>query len=152
MTVDEEVNAFLEHFGAKGMKWGVRKSKAERDSTPKKKKPPLTKQQRIKRNQFRKQVAVSGALVGFYLSMEIVSRKLMEGPSIPSGFKLGGDSGSTSGHRGSKSAKDLINDRRDVKINSVKKTLAEGFIDKEQAANFISKLNRKYDLKVSQTT
>lgn len=28
MTTDQEVDIFLEHFGKKGMKWGVRKTKA----------------------------------------------------------------------------------------------------------------------------
>lgn len=31
-TLGLEVDAFLEHFGAKGMKWGVRKSSAERSA------------------------------------------------------------------------------------------------------------------------
>lgn len=31
-TLELEVASFLEHFGAKGMKWGVRKSSAERSA------------------------------------------------------------------------------------------------------------------------
>lgn len=35
ITIDQEVDIFLEHFGAKGMKWGSRKPKSARTETQK---------------------------------------------------------------------------------------------------------------------
>lgn len=61
MIIEEE--AYLEHFGVKGMHWGHRKAKDSGDAPPK----PLTRKERIERNQRRAKVvkgAAAAAVVG----------------------------------------------------------------------------------------
>lgn len=47
-----------------------------------------------------------------------------------------------------KTVKDIINEERDVKVSSLIRTHKEGHIDKDQLANFLKVLNKRYDRKI----
>lgn len=58
MLIEMDADEFIEHFGTKGMRWGVRKSRSSSST-------PLTKQQqatRDQRNKFLKRSAVSAGI------------------------------------------------------------------------------------------
>lgn len=67
MSTDAEIDEFLEHFGVRGMKWGVRKSPAQRAAR--------TRTKDIKRNEKKERNAASKLTKG-----EVVTSALLGGP------------------------------------------------------------------------
>lgn len=65
MSIDDEVNAYLNHFGTRGMKWGVRKNQVKNATS------------KARRNRNVKRGAVAAGIGGAALAGAILSRRGM---------------------------------------------------------------------------
>lgn len=126
----------LEHFGVKGMKWGVRK--------PKKK---LTMAQKAARTERRVKIAgraiqVAGAAIFIASFMNATGSTRTR--DIPPRFS------SSSRSRTTRSVSDLINQERATQLSSLRGHRDQGFIDDAQFATFKAALNRRYDRRIAE--
>lgn len=71
MIIEQEVDIFLEHFGAKGMKWGVRKAKVKQ--TFSKSNPKAKRNKRIVAGVVATGVVVAGALIAHKSGIRVSS-------------------------------------------------------------------------------
>jgi hypothetical protein len=168
MIHQEDVD-FLEHFGKKGMKWGVRKgpslSKQEKKAAKDqkygvkgKKKTIPQKAARFERNAKRANTTLVVAAGAIYIASIIVQSKNpnLGGPGKAytnnSNFRFGGGGSSGSARssyaKGASTVSDILNNERGVKIDAINKTFKEGFIDAAQRENFVAKMNARYDKKI----
>ena len=133
MIINEDV--YLEHYGVKGQKWGVRNNKS---------KTPLTAAQRRKRNT-RIVKAVNYALVAVWVASFFSSTSSSTSNSGGGSYKQA----TKMPPQKAKSASDFINDRRNVEVASLKRMHKEGKMDSQQAEKFLKILNDRYDRKVA---
>ncbi len=134
MIVDEEI--YLEHYGKKGMQWGVRN---------KSNKTPLTAKEKKQKRQ--KRIDKGAQIVGTALYAAVVLSYVSHILNISGGTR-------TSNIRPpkperAKSVTDLINDRRSTEVSSLLRMHREGKMDSEQYSNFSRILNARYDRKVA---
>ncbi len=132
MIIEESV--YLEHYGKKGMRWGKRKNK-----------PPLTPKQRQK-IQERNVKIIQGVMVTVGAALWI-SALLADGSGKPSGSYK--QATKNVPPKVARSAADLINDRRNVEVASLKRMHKEGKMDASQQENFLRILNARYDRKIA---
>lgn len=162
MIIDEDI--YIEHFGVKGMRWGVRNERStarqrykqrnrERRETHKLNKYgddrfPLTAKQRRARQERTVKRVRNGALLAF------AAIQVAGAVSVGREFSRQRASSRSSGSRastaakGAKSVADIINAERDHQISSLRRTHTEGHIDSEQLENFLKILNKRYDRKL----
>lgn len=145
MIIDEEV--YLEHFGVKGMKWGVRnfrntQKKRKLNKYGDKKAKPLTKSQK----ESRKDRTITRAIIGTRMAVGAAFVAAMyasrDKGKLPPGFRLRDDG------PGARTATQIINAERNTQISSLKRTFREGHIDKTQLQNFKEVLNKRYDRRI----
>lgn len=153
MVLDEDV--YLEHFGVKGMKWGVRREgmlerhrerrtihkrrKLNKYGDPKISRPTMKQRNaRRSRNFSRAHTALGVAVAVVYIGGML---KLRGDKSLFDSINLQSDTVK-------KSAKDLINAERSTQLSSLIRTHREGHITKEQLVNFKAILNRRYDRRI----
>ena len=132
MFIDEEV--YLEHYGVKGMKWGVRRERRKAKlaaMTPKERAAAKRKRKRRINN------GISLALGAIWLGL-FLSEKGSRPP--PRDFP--------NKRRAQQTVDQIINAERDLKIDAIIRTHREGHIDKEQMQNFVDAMNKRYDRKV----
>ncbi len=136
-TIDQEVDAFLKHFGVKGMQWGVRNKR----STSSSKKAPLTAKEKREKVRKRNERIVKG--MGYaYAALFVSSFFISSGDTKANTIK-------PPSSRISKSVADLINERRDVEVSALNRMHREGKMDSDQLRNFSSILNARYDRRVA---
>ncbi len=138
MIIDEDI--YLEHWGVKGMKWGIRnnqssnKKVSKTGSKSKKLTPMQIREKRIKTLN----KVVFGITATLYVASILSSlgnhkTSTIKPPKAPK----------------AKSVADFINDRRNVEVSSLKRMHAEGKMDADQFKNFSTILNARYDRKVA---
>lgn len=151
----------LEHFGVKGMHWGVRKKRPK----------PTAAQRRAKTAQRQKvagRVLLGIAAAAYAVSIldAVGNTRVSDIPPhsdpFASSFRNNRDysrarsnydratSGGSGRPRSPRSAADLINQERDTQISSLRRTHREGHLDAEQLRIFEEKLNRRYDRRVAE--
>lgn len=139
MTTSQNVDEFLEHFGTAGMKWGVRKPKSARTETQKSHAARMRK---------RKERIQTGAVIGGIAGIMVLNILSQSGRR-----RVDTDFSSRFGSPNvPKSAADIINSQREVKLKALRRTFREGHMDKDQLTNFTSLLNRRYDRRVSESS
>lgn len=89
MIIDDDT--YLSHVGVKGMKWGVRKQRdSSGEGSPKRKKPPLTTEQKLRRVQIGLVVAggilTAASIIQANRSVKIGPPKIPAGPSNRTSF------------------------------------------------------------------
>ncbi|MBA2727659.1 MAG: hypothetical protein H0U49_05750 [Parachlamydiaceae bacterium] len=137
MIIEEDI--YLEHFGVKGMQWGVRNTSGSKSKS----KPKLTAAElraRKKRINSNVNKALAVVVVASYAST-ILNAYGSTRTSAP----FPGDS-----PRRTKSAKDLINARRNVEVSSLNRMHREGHMDASQLKNFSAILNARYDRRIAE--
>jgi hypothetical protein len=147
----ESAGDILEHFGTKGMKWGVRNNRTSGGKS----KPKLTAQQRQARSERRMRIA-SNVVLGIAVAGTILNAvgSTMVGDVPPRSSSSGsyqrssGSTGSGSSRSRPKSPVDLINQERDTQMASMTRMHAEGRMDDAQFQNFSRTLNARYDRRV----
>lgn len=142
MIIDEEI--YLEHFGVKGMRWGVRKQRRLRKYGDRSK--GLTKQQK----QNRRQRNFNRASAGLRVAVGAIVVASMFSAADTGPPRTNSSSYTRTAKAGVKSSKDIINESRNVKIAALRKTFKEGHIDKDQLSKFESAINKRYDRKVAE--
>lgn len=139
MIIEEEL--YLEHYGKKGMQWGVRTAKTAGRGvkTGAQATGRGTKRAAKATGKFIKDDPKRAAFIGFGL---VYAGVLIAGA-------LGQKSVDSPGF-GTKtqSVSDLINQERDHKVSSIIRTHKEGHIDKDQMNKFLNTLNKRYDQKL----
>lgn len=146
MIIEEKV--YLEHFGKKGMHWGIRNKKP---------KPTLTAAQRQKRRERRVNTGVTVlkvAIIAAWVAAFLGTKGKTKATSYKSytnsnSYKQSYKQHARTSSSKVKSAKDLINDRRNVEVASLKRMHTEGKMDAAQQENFLKILNARYDRKVA---
>jgi len=156
---DQEVEDFLEHVGVKGMKWGTRKSSSDKNNNQGSKsstKPPLTAKQKKEKDRKKQEIfnkVLSAGVATVYAAM-FISSILVSAENQK--FKDQNARNQNSRNQKTnitrppkpKSAADIINDRRNVEVSSLKRMHREGKMDADQLKNFSTILNARYDRKV----
>jgi hypothetical protein len=132
MLITEE--AYLQHYGKKGMKWGVRK-----------KKKPLTAKERQRKTE--RNVKIAKGVITTGLTVLWLSSFFVEGSKTTSGSYKQATRNVPPPK--AKSAADFINERRNIEVASLKRMHKEGKMDAQQAENFLRILNARYDRKVA---
>jgi gas vesicle protein len=98
--IDDEVDEFLEHFGTKGMKWGVRNQRTTSDEKPK--------------MSAKKKVLIGVAVAGTAAAALIIAKK--------SGVSVSSIRGSASTIRGGREAKRIAARNKAVRASQLAKT------------------------------
>ena len=127
---DQDVEEFLEHFGVKGMRWGIRNESKKVVLSPK------DRAKKRDRNIKRVHKVATTVAAGLYIAALLSSS--------------GNQKASTIKPPRSKSVSDLINARRNVEISSLTRMHKEGKMDADQFKNFSTILNARYDRKVAE--
>jgi hypothetical protein len=137
----ETAEDVLEHFGVKGMKWGVRK-----------KRPKPTAAQRRARQQRRDKIVtgvlltVAAAAYASSILEAVGSTRARDVPPYSNPF----GSGYSRPRSRPASPADIINQERETKLASIRGHYTQGFIDADQLRNFEASLNTRYDRKVAE--
>lgn len=134
MIVDEDI--YLEHYGKKGMQWGVR----NKSNKPK----PTAKEKRAKSKKRKETVnkVASGVITAVMVAGYVSSILAATGGTKTSNIRPPKPARA-------KSVTDLINDRRKTEVSSLLRMHREGKMDSEQLSNFSRILNARYDRKVA---
>lgn len=134
MIINADV--YLEHFGKKGMKWGVR----NKHQPPGRALTPAERKQRVQRQQKVARVVRKVAL-GVIAVAYVSSLLKASGGTRTSEIKMP--------KAKVKTAADFVRERRDVEVASLKRMHAEGKMDATQHENFLRILNARYDRKIA---
>lgn len=148
----ESPDDVLEHFGVKGMRWGVQ---TKRSFSSGKSRQKRTAAQR-KSRQERINKVVSGtiltAVAASYAVSIITTLGMTKTHDIPSwgSSDFGGSSSGSSYQSRTRSPTDIINQERDTQMSSLRRMHTEGKMDDAQLQNFQTKLNARYDRRVAE--
>lgn len=129
MIIEESI--YLEHFGIKGMRWGV-KNKKTSVSKPKKK---LTKEQRQMRNISRALIGIKLVAGAMFLAAALSDKRANTIPKNRS-YK-------------SPSVEQVIRNTQKTQVSSLTRMHKEGKMDAEQYKNFKKILDARFDRKVA---
>lgn len=145
MVYDQDVVAFLEHHGIKGMHWGIRNKRKQQLKLKKygdEKVRPLTKSQRMNRRvRTAKRVELGVQVAG--AAVFVAAMLKMHGDERASSWKA-----KASAPKAKQTVEDIINSERAHQVSSLIRTHKEGHIDKDQLDNFLNILNKRYDRKI----
>lgn len=101
--LDQQVDAFLAHYGAKGMKWGVRKSKSERG--PSGRQLNKASRQKDKRK--------------YEASVDNARGRIASGATKRNFKKAKGEHAANKAKLGSREARKILNKAREKKYNDI---------------------------------
>ncbi len=148
MIIDEDI--YLEHFGVKGMRWGVSNERSTDNSD----KPPLTAKEKAKEKKERsekRKKTVGKVAYGVFVAVYLASFLSEFGDTRTSTIPPRGSSRPPRPPRAprAKSVSDIINARRDTEVSSLRRMHREGHMDDDQLVNFKRILNARYDRRIA---